>query len=157
MQRDLGSLAKTCRNLQLKLRRTQQQQLQKAKDKEEQLQAAAAAALSAEVDLGSRLTRSSQSDLSVKKTLPSIIPEPEPEPEPELEAEAGGELWRSAAIWSVCNKIVVVQNKSSLLKIILQNPPTLQLFTIDKKQKLFTKDFKSAKQQSLGLEELGIL
>ena len=141
MQRDLGSLAKTCRNLQLKLRRTQQQQLQKAKDKEEQLQAAAAAALSAEVDLGSRLTRSSQSDLSVKKTLPSIIPEPEPEPEPELEAEAGGELWRSAAIWSVCNKTVVVQNKSSLiLKITSQNSPTLQLFTIDKKQKLFIKD-----------------
>ena len=104
MQRDLGSLAKTCRNLQLKLRRTQQQQLLKAREQEEELKAAAAAALGGEPDPGPpppppRSARSSLSDLSVKKTVPIVYPVLEPEPEPEPENESGGELWRSAAIW----------------------------------------------------------
>jgi hypothetical protein len=42
------------------------------------------------------------------------------------------------------NKTEVVQNNSSLLlKIILKIAQTLQLFTINLKQKLFTKDIKN--------------
>jgi len=52
----------------------------------------------------------------------------------------------------------VVQHKSTLtLKIIVQNMQTLQLFTINIKQKLFTKDNKNDTQQSLGLKALLIL
>ncbi len=47
------------------------------------------------------------------------------------------------------NRTEVVQNKSSLLlKIILQNTQTLQLFTNDIKQKIFTKDLKMASGES---------
>jgi hypothetical protein len=53
------------------------------------------------------------------------------------------------------NRSEVDQKKSSWS--YFKNTQTLQLFTVDIKQKLFTKDIRNAKQQSLGLGELGIL
>jgi hypothetical protein len=57
--------------------------------------------------------------------------------------------------YSYCNRTKVVQTKSSLLmKIILQNIQTLQIFTINMKQKLFTKVIKKCQVEGLGLEDL---
>jgi hypothetical protein len=80
MQRDLGSLAKTCRNLQLKLKRTQHmRQQQKAKEKSDQSKTAIL-----ESDTGKVASATSTTEIA-------NLPEPEP--------ESGGELWKSAAIW----------------------------------------------------------
>ena len=82
MQRDLGSLAKTCRNLQLKLKRTQQmRQQQKAKEKSDQSKTAILESYTGKVASATSTTEIAN------------LPEPEHEP------ESGGELWKSAAIW----------------------------------------------------------
>ena len=92
MQRDLGSLAKTCRNLQLKLKRTQQlRQQQKERAKSEQ----AKALLGADV-AGALVERGSGSAPPTPLVVKKIAG---PDPEPETEVESGGEMWKSAAIW----------------------------------------------------------
>ena len=92
MQRDLGSLAKTCRNLQLKLKRTQQlRQQQKERAKSEQ-----AKALLGVEGAGAVVEHGSAS----APPTPLVAKKIEgPEPEAEAEAESGGEMWKSAAIW----------------------------------------------------------
>jgi hypothetical protein len=53
------------------------------------------------------------------------------------------------------NRIVAVQNKSSiLLKIIFTNTQKLKLFTININHNLFTKDIKNSKKQSCVLKDL---
>ncbi len=88
-----GSLAKTCRNLQLKLKRTQQLRLQqKARAKSEQSKAAALLEVEAgagAVADGAEIAPSISGE--VVKAAAAIEVEPE--------GEAGGELWKSAAIW----------------------------------------------------------
>jgi hypothetical protein len=50
----------------------------------------------------------------------------------------------------VCNRAEAASNiRCLLLKIILQSTQTLQLFTINTKQKIFIKVIKNAKQQGL--------
>ena len=91
-----GSLAKTCRNLQLKLKRTQQLRLQqKARAKSEQSRAAllevegGAGAGAVVVAEGTEIAPSISGE--VVKAAAAVEAEPE--------GEAGGELWKSAAIW----------------------------------------------------------
>ncbi len=88
-----GSLAKTCRNLQLKLKRTQQLRLQqKARAKSEQSRLAL---LEGEGGAGAGAVANGA------EIAPSISGEvvKAAAVEAEPEGEAGGELWKSAAIW----------------------------------------------------------
>jgi hypothetical protein len=90
MKRDLGSLAKTCRNLQLKLKRTQMLRQKEKLRKEKALAEGELSALVEPAAAGQGMSGQEPSDKSGSEESNSRSDE---------DVESSKDLWKSAAIW----------------------------------------------------------